>query len=282
MKRLLSVFLCILMMFTLTTTVFADGYVDYFSDMGKNDWYGDTTDDQRIYMAWELLYIYRYAGYPVGSYPANDFAQSMNNYFDMYGAETVWDIGLYALEERLISDDAMEFAVRNDESYYSDLYEPDWYGENTDDGRIYMAEDILNYLRVHGTPVGTLGSGDMAQMMNDYYDQDKSLSVWDVAMTVLEPTLTQANERLMPDDYSSDDSEHYQSLFEPDWYGTTTDDERVSMAWDLLSVMQKSGYPYGHTGANDFAQAMNNYYDQDKSLSVWEVALIALEELHQG
>ena len=280
MKRLLSLVLCVAMAFALPITAIGADYVSAFSEKKVVDWYGDTTDDERIYMAWELLHVFRYAGYPVGSMAANDFAQAMNDYYDLFGIDTVWEVALSVLKQKLVVLGERQFLARNGESYYRELYERDWYGDTTDDVRIAMAEDLLNYLRSLGVPVGALSGAELAQMMNDYYDQDKRLSVWEVAEAVLEPVLPALDDLVMPDDYDAEIAEAYLTFFEPDWYGAMTDADRIDVAWDLLNVLQKSGYAFGHIGANDFAQAMNDLYDQDKSLPIWEVALIALDSTH--
>lgn len=162
---------------------------------------------------------------------------------------------------------------------FDSLRENDWYGTTTDDERIDMAWDLLHVFRYAGYPVGGITANTFAQAMNDYYDQDKSLSVWEVALVVLESMVPGENSLRMPSDYAAEDATRYQALGASDWYGTTTDGERVDMAWALLSILRQSGQTIGHTCANDFAQAMNDYYDQDKSLSVWEVASIVLEDL---
>lgn len=278
-KRIVAVLLCVVWMMALFTIAVGAEAVDYYDSLGEGDWYGTTTDDERIDMAWDLLYIFRYAGYPVGSIPANTFAQAMNDYYDQEKSQSVWSVALTVLGIKLEEMGETRYFPQNPVETYQGMGEPDWYGSTTDDERIAMAWDLLNILRAPGHPVGLIRDNELAQSMNDYYDQDKSLSVWDVALLVVEPMMPEDGTLPMPSDYAAEDTTRFQELFEPDWYGDTTDEERIVMAWELLSVLRQSGHTIGHTSANDFAQAMNDYYDQDKSLSVWEVAAIVLEDL---
>ncbi|HWS29952.1 MAG TPA: hypothetical protein VN512_07530 [Clostridia bacterium] len=57
------------------------------------------------------------------------------------------------------------------------------------------------------------------------------------------------------------------------WYGTTTDEERVSMAQELLDMFWELDEVHAIENANDFASLINDNYDYgDRSLSVWEAA----------
>lgn len=278
-KRMLAVLLCVALSMALITIAVGEEAVGYYDGLGESDWYGTTTDDERIDMAWDLLHIFRYAGYPVGSIRANDFAQAMNDSFDQDKSLSVWGAALPVLGAKLEEMGETRYFPQNVVEYYQGLGEPDWYGTTTDDERIAMAWDILNIIRAPGIPVGVVMDHELAQAMNDYYDQDKSLSVWDVALLALEPVVPEEGSLPMPYHYAAEDAALYQELFEPEWYGVTTDNERITMAWELLSILRQSGHSIGHTSANDFAQSMNDYYDMDKKLSVWEVASIVLEDL---
>lgn len=278
-KRMLAVLLCAALAMASTIVAVGEEAVDYYDGLGENDWYGTTTDDERIDMAWDLLYIFRYAGYPVGTMPANAFAQSMNDHYDQDKSQSVWYVALAVLGTTLEDMGETRYFPQNTVADYDDLWENDWYGSTTDDERIAMAWDLLNIIRAHGYPVGAIQDYQLAQAMNDYYDRDKSQSVWAVALVAADPMLPAEEDLPMPADYAAEDATRYRGLTAGDWYGSTTDDERVEMAWALLSILRQSGESIGHTCANDFAQAMNDYYDQDKSLSVWAVASLSLENL---
>lgn len=275
MKRKLG---CLLLcaMLVCAAAVHAEDYAEAFRNLGESEWYGSTTDEERVEMAWELLFVFRYAGYPVGGIPAGDFAQAMNDQYDVDKSPSIWDVALGVLGEKLEEMDETQYFPVGDVAYYAGLGENDWYGDTTDDERIAMAWDLLNIIRAPGFPAGGIGDADMAQAMNNYFDQDKSLSVWDVALLVVEPMLPEDGTLPMPTDYSVSDAGYYEALDESDWYGENTDQGRVDMAWELLCILRKAGHTTGHTCPNDFAQAMNDFYDQDKSLSIWEVALEVL------
>lgn len=272
-KKLLLLALSLLL--ALASAALAEDYTTW----GESDWYGSATDQDRIDMAWELLHVLRYAGYPVDDLAAGDLAQAMNDYYDQDKSLSIWLVALTVMGEKLEADglDGVYFPQMSADEY-GVLYENDWYGDTTDDERIAMAWDLLNLVRTVGHPVGIVADFELAQGMNDYFDQDKSLSVWDVAIIVLEE-MTQGYYPLMPSDFSAADSAYYADVYENDWYGDATDDERIAMAWELLSILRQSGYAIGHTSAGGFAQAMNDYYDQDKSLSVWDTAETVLQSL---
>ena len=65
----------------------------------------------------------------------------------------------------------------------------------------------------------------------------------------------------------------YTQLYVNGWYGTTTDEERVAMAQELLDMFWELDEVHPIKNANDFASLINDSYDYgDRSLSVWEAA----------
>lgn len=66
------------------------------------------------------------------------------------------------------------------------------------------------------------------------------------------------------------------NAFEPHWYGTTTDAQRIALAEDLLKIFSDCGVDVAAWESNNFAQTMNNFFDWCKDLSVWETACLAL------
>ncbi len=65
----------------------------------------------------------------------------------------------------------------------------------------------------------------------------------------------------------------YTQLYVDGWYGTTTDDERVTMAQELLHMFLELGEVPALENANELASLINDNYDYgDRSLSVWEAA----------
>lgn len=276
-KRTLSLILCVLMLLGGTALASeAKTYIDAYEAMQEPDWYGQTTDAERIDMAWEILHIFRYAGYPVGHLTANGFAQAMNDYFDWDKEESVWTVALIVLADTLTETGHDAYLPEMNASYYDTLDVSNWYGTTTDDERIAMARDLLNILRTLCYPIAGIEDHELAQAMNDHYDQDTSQSIFQAAIEVLGPAIPDTLP-WMPMTYIHTDSALYTGRYEPDWYGQTTDDERIDMAWDLLNILRCQGEPIGHLSPNGFAQAMNDFYDQDKSLSVWEVAVAVLE-----
>ncbi len=69
---------------------------------------------------------------------------------------------------------------------------------------------------------------------------------------------------------------YYSQAGEPDWYGTTTDDERILMGQTLLALFTSLGYDVSAYAPNTFAQALNDRYDQDKSVTIWQTACAEL------
>ncbi len=68
----------------------------------------------------------------------------------------------------------------------------------------------------------------------------------------------------------------FQSEWEPDWYGTTTDNERIKLGGELIKIFSDLGVDTDTFDGNTFAQAMNNLYDWRKDLSVWDSACMLL------
>ncbi|NLB82681.1 MAG: hypothetical protein GX791_00385 [Synergistaceae bacterium] len=63
-------------------------------------------------------------------------------------------------------------------------------------------------------------------------------------------------------------------MYEPHWYGNTTDDERIMMAGLLLKIYEALGYAVSEWTPNTFARQMNNFFDWRKDLNVWRVACL--------
>ena len=63
---------------------------------------------------------------------------------------------------------------------------------------------------------------------------------------------------------------------EPEWYGDTTDQERIEMGGFLVDFFQALGYDLSPWTPETFAQQMNNFYDWRKDLSVWRTACLVL------
>ncbi len=63
---------------------------------------------------------------------------------------------------------------------------------------------------------------------------------------------------------------------EPEWYGSTTDDERIAMGGILLGLFDDLGYRVSPWTSASFAQEMNNFYDWRKDLSIWYTACLVL------
>lgn len=68
--------------------------------------------------------------------------------------------------------------------------------------------------------------------------------------------------------------EYFTKMYEPHWYGKTTDDDRIMMAGILLKLYDALGVPVSEWTPNTFAQQMNNFFDRRKDLSVWQVACL--------
>jgi hypothetical protein len=70
--------------------------------------------------------------------------------------------------------------------------------------------------------------------------------------------------------------ERFKKASEMHWYGTTTDAERVELGGELIKIFGDMGVATDRWEANTFAQAMNNFYDWRKDLSVWDAACMIL------
>lgn len=81
-------------------------------------------------------------------------------------------------------DDTYEILEKNNFGKYFDGYEQDWYGVTTDDERIAMADELISLFKALDHNMSDFTGNTLAQAMNDYYDQDKSMSIWQVACVV--------------------------------------------------------------------------------------------------
>lgn len=70
--------------------------------------------------------------------------------------------------------------------------------------------------------------------------------------------------------------ERFKNAVEMHWYGTTTDAQRVELGGELLKIFSDMGVATDDWEADSFAQAMNNFYDWRKDLSVWDTACTIL------
>jgi hypothetical protein len=68
----------------------------------------------------------------------------------------------------------------------------------------------------------------------------------------------------------------FKDAMEMDWYGTTTDSERVALGGELLKIFGDCGADVSEWTPNSFAQQMNNFYDWRKDMSVWQTACFVL------
>ena len=62
----------------------------FFTQRGKHDWYGETTDARRVAMAGDLLQLFSELGHDVAEWTPNTFAQQINNYMDKASGYTIW------------------------------------------------------------------------------------------------------------------------------------------------------------------------------------------------
>lgn len=63
---------------------------------------------------------------------------------------------------------------------------------------------------------------------------------------------------------------------EQQWYGTTTDEQRIALAEYMLELFEALGYDVSFWTPNTFAQSLNNFYDWTKDLSLWDSACLIL------
>lgn len=68
----------------------------------------------------------------------------------------------------------------------------------------------------------------------------------------------------------------FKDALEFNWYGETTDEERVETGGELLKIFGGLGVKVSGWKPNTFAQMMNNFYDWRKDKTVWEMACMVL------
>jgi hypothetical protein len=68
----------------------------------------------------------------------------------------------------------------------------------------------------------------------------------------------------------------FQEQGEFEWYGRTTDNERIARAGELLELFGALGVKTLFWKNSAFAQRLNNFYDWNKSWSVWKTACMAI------
>ncbi|WP_198003054.1 hypothetical protein [Dethiosulfovibrio peptidovorans] len=66
-------------------------------EAGENQWYDDTTDEQRINVAAYMLGLFEALGYDVSSWTPNTFAQSINNFYDWRKDLSLWQTACLVL-----------------------------------------------------------------------------------------------------------------------------------------------------------------------------------------
>lgn len=68
----------------------------------------------------------------------------------------------------------------------------------------------------------------------------------------------------------------FQGAGEMHWFGKTKDGERVMLGKELIKIFSDLGVDMDNWEENSFAQAINNFYDWRKDLSVWDKACMIL------
>ena len=63
---------------------------------------------------------------------------------------------------------------------------------------------------------------------------------------------------------------------EQQWYGGTTDEQRIDVAEYMLDFFEALGYKVSPWTPSAFAQSINNFYDWRKDLSIWRTACLVL------
>lgn len=62
----------------------------FLKDGGEGEWYGDTTDEERVEMGEFTLILFGQLGYSVEDWTPDSFAQQVNNFYDWRKDLTIW------------------------------------------------------------------------------------------------------------------------------------------------------------------------------------------------
>lgn len=144
----------------------------------------------------------------------------------------------------------------------------DYYQENELDAE--TLRDLLDTAYESGVSASTLEIA--ALLFDDDYD-----SYRDAILTVFrEQALESEDEDALL--LAANDYPEMTLMYKDGWYGDRTDDERIALADQILSVLETAGVDTkGYTG-NTLAQAINDLYDQDAGDSVLCLAFDILGE----
>lgn len=140
----------------------ADYGMEFYQNATVSDWYGDTTDEERVAMAAELMslmqsvYLYNLDGMEPGQ-----LAQRMNDHFD----EDENGESIFTMAQQAISD--LQYAREKREALAA-LTRDDWEAA-TDDEKWDITVAIILAHHYSGFPVYDISSLDLIEDVNNYY-----------------------------------------------------------------------------------------------------------------
>lgn len=149
--------------------------------------------------------------------------------------------------------------------------------------------DLLYGFELLGADTSAASGEELADFIAEAYDIGYSMSIFDLAayyldmdptvyreevLTILNQTLTDKVDEYEEFQYFLDGRLPDAAMtFKDDWYGDTTDDERIALADAVLYLFQVAEFETGDYNGNTLAQAINDLYDQDAGDSMLSLAV---------
>lgn len=229
-----------------------------------DDWYGHTTDDERVAMIEHILGLMEECGLDMDSFDAETMTQEINDY---YSSE--YDLGSILTAVLVMTE--MEITDVVDIYFFSDTGEYEWYGLATDAQRVALGEWLRFFLDAY-TDYDDVFSISFADEINAYYDIDKSESIWYVACEIVE----NMSEEIYYGEWTF--AEFICAGIE-EWYACT-DDDRITMAENILSELESAYYSdlidVSGWDEESLAEEINYLFDNFYAPSILDAALDVL------
>ncbi len=199
------------------------------------------------------------------------------------------------------SEEATSYAMTDEDAsalqtlYESYLLPTMFYGESIWDASMAEADpaeaggDMLSLFESLGVDVSAATAEELAEFIDYGYEVGFSNSIFDLAAYYLEVdpyyyrdiVSNLLNYQLSA--YAGENEEYQMALdgrlaeaamtFKDDWYGDTTDDERIALADAILALLQSGELDTGDYTGNTLAQSINDLYDQDNGNSMLFLAI---------
>lgn len=168
-----------------------------------------------------------------------------------------------------------------------------WYNEEEfEDMRADLPQILLDYYENEGVDTGELDVETLRDLLDTAYESGISANTLEIAALLFEDDyepyrdaiLTVFEEQTLEsgdeDMLLLEENEYPEMalMYKDGWYGDRTDDERIALADEILSVLETAGVDTKDYTGNTLAQAINDLYDQDAGDSVLYLAFDILGE----